>query len=242
MWLELLLGFGLFLLYIYRWITGSWDEFKKRGIPYAEPSFPWGSSNARTAMMGEINFFDVDKPLARTEFKDTKIWGYYMMAQPTLVINDETLAKHILVKDFDHFTDLRPFGYESTSKDGMLIKYMFTNMKGDKWKKVRSMMSGVFTSGKLKTMTPFLVQCADNMETYLANLESSGAEFEARDLASMYTVDAFASSGFGIENNSFDDPDNVFRRMAMGIVGAPGYGSSWDMFRNIFIMMFPGRL
>ena len=107
MWLELLLGFGLFLLYIYRWITGSWDEFKKRGIPYAEPSFPWGSSNARTAMMGEINFFDVDKPLARTEFKDTKIWGYYMMAQPTLVINDETLAKHILVKDFDHFTDLR---------------------------------------------------------------------------------------------------------------------------------------
>ena len=107
MWLELLLGFCLFLLYIYRWITGSWDEFKKRGIPYAEPSFPWGSSNARTAMMGEINFFDVDKPLARTEFKDTKIWGYYMMAQPTLVINDETLAKHILVKDFDHFTDLR---------------------------------------------------------------------------------------------------------------------------------------
>ena len=104
------------------------------------------------------------------------------------------------------------------------------------------MMSGVFTSGKLKTMTPFLVQCADNMETYLANLESSGAEFEARDLASMYTVDAFASSGFGIENNSFDDPDNVFRRMAMGIVGAPGYGSSWDMFRNVFIMMFPGRL
>ena len=37
---------------------------------------------------------------------------------------------------------LRSFGYESERKDGQLIKYMFTNMKGDKWKKVRSMMSG----------------------------------------------------------------------------------------------------
>ena len=37
---------------------------------------------------------------------------------------------------------LRSFGYESERKDGQLIKYMFTNMKGNKWKKVRSMMSG----------------------------------------------------------------------------------------------------
>merc|ERR1719500_832262 len=69
-------------------------------------------------MMGEVAFFEADKSLGRGDFKDTKIWGYYMMGQPTLVI-----------KDFDHFTDLRSFGYHSDSKDGMLIKYMYTNMK-----------------------------------------------------------------------------------------------------------------
>ena len=107
MWIEVLLFFALLLLYVYRWVTGSWDEFKKRGVPYAEPSFPWGSKNAKQAMMGEVSFFEADKLLGRGDFRDTKIWGYYMMGQPTLVINDEDLAKHILIKDFDHFTDLR---------------------------------------------------------------------------------------------------------------------------------------
>jgi len=239
MWIEVLLFFALLLLYVYRWVTGSWDEFKKRGVPYAEPSFPWGSKNAKQAMMGEVSFFEADKLLGRGDFKDTKIWGYYMMGQPTLVINDEDLAKHILIKDFDHFTDLRSFGYHSESKDGMLIKYMYTNMKGEKWKKVRSMMSGVFTAGKLKHMTPFIVQCADNMVPYLDDLAANDTEFEVRDIASRFTLDAFASAGFGIENDSFKDPDNVFRKMALELVGAPGFGSSWDMPRAVFIMIFP---
>ena len=192
-------------------------------------------------MMGEINFFDVDKPLGRNEFKDTKIWGYFMMAQPTIVINDEELAKHILIKDFDHFTDLRSFGYESQSKDGLLIKYMFTNMKGDKWKKARSMMSGVFTSGKLKAMTPFIVQCAGNMNEYLENLEKNQEMFEVRDVAAMYTLDSFASAGFGIEQNSFKDPNNHFRTMAMTMVGAPGYGSAMDMIRLLLLSIFPSN-
>jgi len=239
MWIEILLFFALLFLFLYRWITGSWDEFKKRGIPYAEPSFPFGSKNAKQTLMGEVSFFETDKMLGRGDFKDTKIWGYYMMGQPTLVINDEELAKHILIKDFDHFTDLRHFGYESDSKDGMLIKYMYTNMKGDKWKKGRSMMSGVFTAGKLKQMMPFINQCADNMEPYLDNLALNDTEFEVRDVASRFTLDAFASAGFGLENDSFKHPENTFRKMSLALIGAPGFGSSWDMPRAIFIMMFP---
>ena len=38
MWLEILLGIALIFLYIYRYVTKNFDEFKKRGIPYAEPS------------------------------------------------------------------------------------------------------------------------------------------------------------------------------------------------------------
>ena len=135
----------------------------------------------------------------------------------------------------------RHFGYESDSKDGMLIKYMYTNMKGDKWKKGRSMMSGVFTAGKLKVMMPFINQCADNMEPYLDNLALNDTEFEVRDVASRFTLDAFASAGFGLENDSFKNPDNKFREMSLALIGAPGFGSSWDMSRAIFIMMFPSK-
>ena len=118
---------------------------------------------------------------------------------------------------------------------------MFTNMKGERWKRARSMMSGVFTSGKLKMMTPHVVKCGEQMGEYLQNIQTKGTEFEARDLASMFAIDAFASSGFGIEQNTFRDPENVFRKMAMGLVCAPGYDSSWDLFRNLFIMAAPGE-
>ena len=241
MLIEICLAFCLFFLYVYKYVTRNFDYFKKQGIPYAEPSFPFGSKNAKRVLMGEVNFFDTDTELARTEFKDEKIWGYFMMAQPTIVINDEELAKSVLIKDFDHFTDLRTIGYESNKKDGLLMKYNFSNMKGDKWKKARSMMSGMFTSGKLKAMTPLLVQCADNMDEYFENLAEKQEIFEVKDLAAMFAVDAFASAGFGIEQNSFKDPQNYLRRMAMTLVGAPGYGSSMDAARLMFIMTFPSK-
>ena len=121
------------------------------------------------------------------------------------------------------------------------MKYMYFNMKGDEWKKVRSMMSGVFTAGKLKHMTPFIIQCADNMEPYLDNLALNDTEFETGEVASIFTLDAFASAGFGLENDSFKNPENNFKKMALTLVGAPGFGSAWDMPRTIFITMFPSK-
>lgn len=154
----------------------------------------------------------------------------------------------------------REFGYQSESKDGQLVKYMFTNMRGgdcepptsrhdtinfiispEKWKKVRSMLSGVFTSGKLKTMTHHIVRAADQMQERLSQLEEEGKEFEIRDLTSTFAMDAFASSGFGIEQDSFKDPDNIFRRMALEMVGAPGYTTGSDQARVMFIMTFPSN-
>merc|ERR1712227_924693 len=40
-------------------------------------------------MMGKKNFFEADHLPARGEFKDEKIWGYFMFGQPILEINDE---------------------------------------------------------------------------------------------------------------------------------------------------------
>ena len=118
---------------------------------------------------------------------------------------------------------------------------MFSNMKGDRWRKVRGMMSGVFTSGKLKMMTHHIVKAADQMADHLEALEREGKEFETRELTSTFGMDAIASSGFGIEQNSFEDPENVFRKMALTLVGAPGYSTGWDQARVMFIMTFPSN-
>ena len=231
---------GLLCLWFYHYCTKQFDEFKKRGMPFAKPSFPFGSRNAKKALMGEVSFFDVDRMLAENEFKDEKIFGYFVMGQPTVVINDEELAKKVLIKDFEHFTDLRPFGYDAETKDAQIVKSMMSNLKGDKWKKIRSIMSPVFASGKLKLMAPHIIKCGEHLEAYIGPIVEQGEEIEARNLASFFTVDSMATAGYGLEINSFANPENTFRRMCLSLVGAPGYGSSMDMARAVFIMTAPG--
>ena len=103
MWIEILLFFALLFLWFYHYVTKQFDEFKKRGIPFSEPSFPFGSKNAKKLLSGQLAFMDTEKDLVENEFKTEKVFGYFMMGQPTVVINDEELAKSVMVKDFDHF-------------------------------------------------------------------------------------------------------------------------------------------
>ena len=238
MWVEIILFLAGLFLWFYRYVTKQFDEFEKQGIPFAKPSFPFGSRNAKKLLMGEAAFFDVDRELGEGEFKNEKIFGYFMTGQPTLVINDHDLAKLVLIKDFDHFTDLRHMGYEAETKDAQIMKYMFANLKGEMWKKVRAVMSGVFTAGKLKIMTPYLTHCGENMSEYLGQ-SSQEKEYEARELVSRFAIDSLATSSYGLEVNSFSDPENNFRKMALRLASAPGYGTNWDLMNGMFIMMAP---
>jgi cytochrome P450 family 6 len=75
---------------------------------------------------------------------------------PALVINDLELVKHILIRDFDHFTDNRTMDIGTSSEANKYASGMMTNLAGSKWKKIRSLMTPAFTSGKLKTMLPLI--------------------------------------------------------------------------------------
>lgn len=238
MWIEILLFFCFLFAWFYHYCTKQYNEFKKQGIPYAKPSFPFGSRNAQKVMSGKMSFFDLERDLAESdEFKNVKIFGYFMTGQPTLVINDEDLAKQIMIKDFDHFADLRPFGYKGSSKENQLYNHMLTSLQGPEWKKVRALLNPCFTSSKLKLMVPHLVKCGDQLAEYVT--EKTGEDFEGRDLFGKYALDGFASAGYGLEINSFADPGNVFRKMALTMTGAPGYGSKWDIPRFMLQAIAP---
>jgi cytochrome P450 family 6 len=238
MWVELLLGVALLAAWFYRHVTKQFGEFTKRGMPFAAPSFPFGSCNAKKVMSGKLSFFDVDKDLAEMdEFKNEKVFGYFFMGQPTVVINDEEIAKNIMIKDFDHFAEIRRFGYESKAKENQLFHHMLTSMPGDKWKKVRSLLNPAFTSAKLRGMVPHLTKAGRQLATHLDKQE--GQDLDGRELFGMFTMDALATGGYGMDTNSFAEPDNIFRKMALTLAGAPGYGSKWDMPRFMFIAMAP---
>ena len=41
---------------------------------------------------------------------------------------------------------------------------------------------------------------------------------DAKDMFGKFTLDAIATSSFGIESNSYKDPNNIFRRNALELV------------------------
>ena len=83
---------------------------------------------------------------------------------------------------------------------------------------MRAIVSPVFTSGKLKLMVPHISRCGANIAEHLKTAALTGEILEAKDMFGKFTLDSIATSGFGIESNSFKDPENIFRVNAMKIV------------------------
>jgi cytochrome P450 family 6 len=170
MLIEILLLVLLLLFWAYYEVTKQFDYFKKKSIPFAKPSFPFGSENMKKLILQKITFNKDVSELAENEFKGVKIFGYFAFGQPIWVINDEELAKILLIKDFDHFVDRRVLQEDFSSRANAVVSSFLTNLKGEQWKAMRTLMSGVFTSGKLKLMTPHMAKVGMQLEEHIDNI------------------------------------------------------------------------
>ena len=76
----------------------------------------------------------------------------------------------------------------------------------------RATFSPIFTSGKLRKMTPLLQVISCKMNEHVSNLARSGDAFETKDLAGKFSLDGLASCAFGVETGSFDEKESEFLR------------------------------
>jgi cytochrome P450 len=246
---EIIMLLLLVLLWAYYEVTKQFDYFQKKGVPFAKPSFPFGSQNMKKLVLQKITFNKEISELAENEFKGVKIFGYFAFGQPTWVINDEELAKIVLIKDFDHFVDRRVIQDDTSSRANAIFSNFLLNLKGEKWKAMRALMSGVFTSGKQKLMTPHMAKVGKQLEEHIDNIIAGKIDsdmiaedgsVDVKALFGMYTLDAIATTGFGIESNSFKDPDNKFRNMALMLMGSDKtWKSKLILFRILLNVLFP---
>lgn len=129
--------FGGYLL-----VNRAFSHWKKRGIYYIEPSFPYG--NIKALATRKEFFGDTFKEFYKHfKSKGVKGGGVYTFLIPVFVAVDLDLVKNILQKDFGHFVNHgRPFDKKVDPLSGHLF-----NLENDEWRKMRVKLTPTFTSG-----------------------------------------------------------------------------------------------
>uniref|UniRef100_A0A8C5IS38 unspecific monooxygenase n=1 Tax=Junco hyemalis TaxID=40217 RepID=A0A8C5IS38_JUNHY len=213
-WAFILLFVVLLLVY------GIWPFglFKKLGIPGPRP-LPF----VGTSLEYRKGFLEFDTECFK---KYGKIWGIYDGRQPTLAVTDPQIIKSVLVKDcYTTFTNRR-----RTDLAGVLINAV-SLAEDDHWKRLRTVLSPTFTSGKLKEMFPIMKhygealvknvqkQVKENIYVFLLFISIFGS----------YSMDVVTSTSFGVNIDSMNNPKDPFVREMKKLV-------KFDFFNPVFIL------
>lgn len=176
-----------FFAIVYAYFKHAFGYWKSRGIPYVEPSFPLGSTNGlgvNCHCSKRIKkFYDEYKP------SGAKLVGAYLLTTPCAMVLDTELIKNILIRDFAQFDD-RDMYYNEV--DDPLSAHLI-RVDGEKWRKLRTKMSPLFSSASLKFIFPSIVEIG---ERFCANLHDAAMQhignddgLEIRDWCSRFFID-----------------------------------------------------
>lgn len=197
-----------FVATCYLYVAYVYSHWKRKGVPFVKPSFPFG--NFGPLFKGQRTLGENCHDLYFTS--NAPVLGFYAALRPALLIRCPKITKDILIKDFQHFRDR---GFRLDGKGDPLVENLFTS--DNKWKEMRTKLTPAFTPGKVRAMFDLIVNCGKPMEEYLNKYADAGDEVEIRDTLSRFTADVIASIGFGMDVNSFENPNNEFREKARRI-------------------------
>ncbi|XP_073826612.1 cytochrome P450 6d1-like [Musca autumnalis] len=152
-----------------------------------------------------------------------RLVGIYMLFKPALLLRDAHLIRQIMTSDFVSFHDR---GVYVDEKYDPLSSHLF-NLKGQTWRTLRAKLTPSFSSGKLKAMFETVDAVGDKMIQHLLqkkkleDVGDDGCVVDVKDLATTYAVDIIGSVIFGLDIDSFANPNNDFHLMSDGLFKNP---------------------
>ncbi|CAB0018418.1 unnamed protein product [Nesidiocoris tenuis] len=126
------------------------------------------------------------------------------------MVRNPEFVQRIYTTDFSYFMDR---GFDIDEKTNPLDAHIFL-LSGAKWRYVRSKLSPIFTSGKLKWMFSGMNKCVQSLTSHLDKTISFGKDVDMKEDASGLTTEVISSCAFGIEAQSIGNPDGRFRVFA----------------------------
>ncbi|CAK1596650.1 unnamed protein product [Parnassius mnemosyne] len=188
-----------------------YTRFSRYGVKHFKP-IPILGNMARILL--RMSHFSDDTQILYNAYPEERFVGRFEFLNPMVMIRDIELIKKITVKDFEHFLDHRSFVNENV--DPFFGRNLFS-LKGDEWKDMRSTLSPAFTSSKMRSMVPFMVEVGEQMiKSLKKEIQNSSGEYidvEGKDLTTRYANDVIASCAFGLKVDSHSDKSNIFYKM-----------------------------
>jgi cytochrome P450 family 9 len=236
------MDFGLIILWVV--IVGLWllykiaflneDYFKKRGVLYAKPKPFFG--NLTKFFFNKKNFHSILTHHYK-QFKSARFFGVFNLRQPVYIIRDPDLVKQITIKDFDHFTDHADFINEHVDP---IFGRILLFLKGQRWKSMRSALSPIFTSSKMKMMFHILLEDAKDFTDYFLEKADKGGRviIDGKDVMARFTVSGISHCVFGIKANCLRDKDESFYRNARNLVSLHFLMNLKIVFGNVFPRLY----
>nr|XP_048287750.1 cytochrome P450 3A5-like isoform X2 [Myodes glareolus] len=177
--------------------TSSHGLFKKLGIPGPKPVPYFGSM-----LDYRRGIWKLDEE-CRKKYGD--LWGIYEGQQPLLVFTEPEIIKKVLVKEFySVFTNRRFLGQTG------LLRSSVTACHDEEWKRIRTLLSPTFSSGKLKEMFPIIKQYGDTMVKYIGQKAEKDKPVNMKEMFGAYSMDVITSTSFGVNVDSLNNPQDPF--------------------------------
>ncbi|KAF5283744.1 hypothetical protein FQR65_LT02638 [Abscondita terminalis] len=204
----------IFIALLYKYSTRNNDYWKNHGIPYEKPYPFFGNFFGVLILRKSISdlLYDYYKKFKHPFF------GMFIFDKPYLIIKDPNLIKAVLVKDFNYFSDRCIL---SDEKCDSVSSNMLFLLKNPEWKQVRSKMTPVFTSGKIRNMTCLMNEAGASLRKYL-NQNLHKDSIESKEMCAKFSTDVITSCAFGLDANSFKNEDAAFR-----VVGRKMFEFEW---------------
>ena len=195
---------------VYFWMTKNYGFWKARGVSGPTPTFPYGNAYGPPFM----DFLGFEDWIYNTQ-GGKKYCGYIELMQPVLYVGDLDLIRAITIKDFEYFTDRRELVFSESFMEMVIV------LNGKQWKDTRAVMSPTFSTSKLRAMHQLCLDNASNLTDYVKGEMKLADEFELKDAFGRFTMDNISSCAFGVNCNSFNDPNSEFAKNASVLFEPP---------------------
>nr|XP_029709781.1 probable cytochrome P450 308a1 [Aedes albopictus] len=205
--IELCIALAVLAICLYfKWSCSYWRRVGNVDGPQPLPIF----GNGLEQITGAKHFGEIFEEIYATYPTASWVGIYELFNKPAIVVRDLELVKEVLVGSFQHFQK-NSFEVDETI-DPLVAINPFTQY-GELWKERRSQVVPAFTQTKIRSCFPIIKNVAENFLDYVTKIRKTNPDFEAKDLCSRFTIDSVASCAFGIDAESFTNPDSEFRRV-----------------------------